>query len=129
VSPSTTACGSATDGGLAGVDADPGAEVGDAPGGLHLLGIGPNDVQDAEPGARGALGVVLVGGGDAEERGDPVAHVGVHRPAELLHRAAHAADALADHDFHLGRRQPFAEARRAHDVGEERRHRSKLVLG
>ena len=80
-------------------------------------------------GAGRALRVVLVRRGDAEEGGDPVTHVGVNGPAELLDGAAHAADALADDHLHLGGREALAEARGADDVREQGRHGAQLVLG
>ena len=88
-----------------------------------------DDVDDRERRPGGALGVVLVRGRDAEERGDAVAHVRLHGAAEPLDRARHAADALADDDLHLVRGEALAERRRADDVGEERGDRPQLVLG
>ena len=72
-------------------------------------------------------GIVLVGHGDAEEGGDPVAHEGVDDAAELLDGSRHAADALADQRLHLLGSQPLADRGRADDVGEQRRDGPKLV--
>ena len=78
--------------------------------------------------ARGALGVVLVGGRNAEVRADPVALVRLHRAAVLVDRAAHHRHALADEHLGLVRLEPLAERRRADDVGEENRDGTALVL-
>ena len=69
---------------LAGDDADPHGQVGNGEVGPHR----GDPVDQLEPGPDGALGVVLVGGGDTPDRHHGVAD-------ELLHRAAVPGDDLA----------------------------------
>ncbi len=59
--------------------------------------------------ARRTFGVVLVRGGDAEVRADPVAHEGLDHPAEVLDGAAHPVHALADERLDLVGPEAFAE--------------------
>ena len=63
---------------------------------LDLLGVPLYVGCDRERSPCRALGIVLMGPGQAEESRDPVTHVRLHHAAELLHRMAHPADALAD---------------------------------
>src|SRR3984893_9724367 len=76
---------------------------------------------------RGALGIVLVGGRQAEEPSDAVTHVRLNRAAELLDGPRHPVDALADQRLDLIRRQALSESRRANDVREEGGYGPKLV--
>jgi hypothetical protein len=94
---------------LTGVDPDARAEVGDSPGRLDLARVVTDDVEDPDSSPGGALGIVLVRGGDPEEGGDSVAHMRLHVAAELLDRVAHPSHALADHDLHLVGGEAFAE--------------------
>ncbi len=90
--------------------------------------ITADDLVDAERGPGGALGIVLMSGGDAEVGADAVPLVGLHRAAVLLDGPAHHRHALADEHLDLVGRESLAEHRRADDVGEEDGHRSSLVL-
>ncbi len=109
------------------VQADPDVEVRDPPGRLDVAGVLADDVNDVQRRSGGALGIVLVGHGDAEEGRDPVAHEGVDDAAELLDGSTHAAHALADQRLHLLGSQSLADRSRADHVGEQRRHGPKLV--
>jgi hypothetical protein len=101
----------------------------DTPGGLDLARVGGGDPDDPKRRARRAFGVVLVGGGDAEVGADPVTHERLDHAPEVLDRAAHPGDALADERLDLVGPEAFAQAGRADDVGEQRRDRPHLVLG
>ena len=109
------------------VDPDADVELLDVPCLADVAAVRPDHRQHREPRLGGAVGVVLVGGRDAEVGAHPVAHVGLHRSAELLDDAAHARHALADQRLHLVGAHALAQAGGADDVGEERGHRPKLV--
>ena len=110
------------------VDADPDCEARDSPRALDVVRIAADDLVDSKRGAGGALGIVLVSGGDAEVGADAVPLVGLHRAAVLLDGPAHHRHALADEHLDLVGRESFAEHRRADDVGEEDGHRAPLVF-
>jgi hypothetical protein len=112
---------------LPAVDADPHAEVRNAPRALDVAAVAPDRLEDPQRRTGGALGIVLVGDRDAEVGRDPVTLVGLHRAAEVLDGLAHARDALADQRLDLGRRQPLAEPRRADEIGEQGGDRAELV--
>ena len=114
---------------LAAVDPDPDGEVCEAPCRLDVARVFGDDLEDAEGGAGGALGIVVVRGRHAEVRADPVALVGLHHAAVLLYCAAHHRHALADERLHLVRGEPLAEGGRADDVREEDGDGADLVLG
>ena len=116
------------DRGRAGVDADADVESLDPPRLLDLARVLPHDVHDPQRRAGGPLGVVLVSGRNAEVRADAVAHVRLHRPAVLVHGAAHLVHAFADQRLRLLRRQLLGERGRPDDVGEEHRHGANLVV-
>jgi hypothetical protein len=70
-----------------------------------------------------------VGGRNAEQPADPVAHVGLDAAAELLDGARHPCHELADERLDLVRAETLPEPGRADDVGEQRRDGAHLVLG
>ena len=115
------------DGHLAAVEPDAHVEVGDTPGDLDLTRVLADDMNDLERRPRGALGIVFMDYGEAEEGGYSIAHECVDAATELLDRSGHAADALADQSFDLLRRQKLSDGCRSHEVGEQGRHRSELV--
>ena len=112
----------------AGVDPDANVEVGDLPRASRPpRRTAVRRLRSRAQSVR-ALGVVLMGPGQAEESRDPVTHVRLHHAAELLHRMAHPADALADDKLGLVGAEALAEARGADDVREQRGHEPELVL-
>jgi hypothetical protein len=114
-------------GGLTGVDAHPDGEVCESPRRFDVAGVLLDDLEDAQAGAGSALGIVIVSGGHAEVRADPVARVRLHHPAVLLDGATHHRHALADERLHLVGRQPLSEGGGADDVGKEDRDGADLV--
>ena len=131
ISPSATACGVAgpdhADSREPAVDPDADVELLDLPGLANVAPVRPHHLEHREPRLGGAVGVVLVRGRDTEIRAHAVAHVCLHRPAELLDDAAHPRHALADERLHLVGAHALAQPGGADDVREERGHRPKLV--
>ncbi len=81
-------------------------------------------IADRERGEHGPLGVVLVRGGGAEQRQDPIAHEPRYRALVARDRIDHEADD-AVHDLGpLLRVDPLGERRRTDDVGEEDAHQT-----
>src|SRR5439155_12497929 len=78
-------------------------------------------LDDPKGRAQRALGVVLVRGGRAEQREDPVAGQILHGAAEGLRRAYDPRDGLAHDDLHLLRVEALGERGRPDEVGENRR--------
>ena len=116
-----------SDGREAAVDPDADVELVDLPGLADVPAVRSHHLEQREPRFGRAVGVVLVGGRDAEVGAHTVAHVGLHRPAELLDDAAHARDALAHERLDLVGAHALAQPGGADDVGEEGGHRPKLV--
>ncbi len=114
--------------GRSAVDPDPHGEPRNAPRSLDVSRVALHDLEDAKPGAGGALGVVLVRCGHAEVRADAVALVRLHHPPVLVDGAAHHRDALAYEHLGLVGLQLLAERGRADDVGEENGDGPALVL-
>ena len=81
----------------------------------------------AQRGAHGALGVVLVGGGRAEEGDDGVADDLVHPPAEGVDVGHQPLEAPVDEVLHLLRVARLGERRVADQVREEHRDDPTLV--
>ena len=110
------------------VHTDSYGEPRDPPRRLDVARVPADDLEDAQGRARRALGIVLVRGGHAEVGADPVALVRLHDAAVLVDRTAHHRHALADEHLGLVGLEPFAERRRADDVGEEHGDGATLVL-
>ena len=110
------------------VQAHADVEALDPPRRLDLARVAGGDADDPQRRPCRAFGIVLVGGGNAEVRADPVAHERLDHAAEVLDGAAHPRDALADERLDLVGPEPFAQAGRPDDVGEQRRDRPHLVL-
>ena len=103
-------------------DADADAEPLDAPRGRDLARVGGDVLRDPDRRAHGALGVVLVGDGGAEQRQDAVAGQVLHRSPERLDGVDDPGDRLADDQLDLLGVQPLAERRGADEVGEDGGH-------
>jgi hypothetical protein len=86
----------------------------------HLLAVVADAVEDEQPGAHGALGVVLVRRRRPEQGDHAVARQLDHGAVELLHRADHPGHGLADDHREVLGVQALAEGGRADDVGEQR---------
>ncbi len=93
------------------VDAHADVEALDPPRRLDLARVAGRDADDPQRRPCRAFGVVLVGGGNAEVRADPVAHERLDHAAEVLDGATHPRDALADERLDLVGPEPFARAR------------------
>ena len=105
----------------AGVDRDAHGQI-EAVAAAQLLAVGRDRGLDRERGAHGALGVVLVPDGRAEEREEAVA-------GELRDGAVEAPDLVRDQRHDLVEEElralgpePLADRRRADDVGEQHGH-------
>ncbi len=112
-----------SDGSRAGVHADPDGEAADAERGLHLAPVLGDRTEDLQCGPGGAVRIVLVRDRHAEVGADPVAHVGLDRPAVLLDHRCHTGHAFPDDRLDLLGGEALAEPGRADDIGEEARDR------
>jgi hypothetical protein len=99
------------------------ADAGTAP------GQRPGVVAGGERGPDGALGVVLVGGGDAEHRHEPVTHHVRHGPAVLLGDPPHGIQARPDEGVDLLGIQRGHERGEAGEVHEQQRDQLPLAAG
>jgi len=111
---------------LARVDA--GVDVGEADA-SPALGQRSGVVADGERGPDGPLGVVLVRGGDAEHRHEPVTHHVRDRPAVLLDDPAHVVHARPDEGVDLLGVQRGRERGEAGEVREQQRDQLPLAAG
>ena len=90
--------------------ADADAEPVDPPAPTDLVGELPHLLHDPQSSEEGALGVVLVRDGRAEEREHTVARQVLDRAAERLDRSHDAADGVADHELQLLRVEALPES-------------------
>jgi hypothetical protein len=111
---------------LARVDA--GVDVGEADAGTALVQR-PGVVADGERGPDSPLGVVLVGGGDAEHRHEPVAHHVGDGTAVLLGDPPHVVQARPDEGVDLLRVQRGRERGEAGQVREQQRDQLPFAAG
>ena len=103
-----------------GLDADAHAEPGHTPGGLDLARVLGDLLHDLQRRAHGALGVVLVRGGGAEQRQHAVSREVLDRPSERFDGPDHARQGVADDDLQLLRIQAFGEHGGTDQIGEDR---------
>ena len=104
----------------AGVDRDAHEQV-DAVAALELVAVRGDRGLDRERGAHGALGIVLVSDGRAEEREQPVALELGDGAVEAPDLARDQRDDLVEHELRPLGAQPLADRGRADDVGEHHR--------
>jgi len=92
----------------------------------QLIGVGPERVAQVQRGVAGALRVVLVGDGRAEQRHDAVAGVLVHRAFEAVHAVGEDLEEAIENLMPLFRIDLLGQFHRAFDVGEQ--HGDLLAL-
>ena len=92
----------------------------------QLIGVGPERVAQVQRGVAGALRVVLVGDGRAEQRHDAVAGVLVHRAFEAVHAVGKDGEEAVEDRVPLFRIDLFGQLHRALHVGEQ--HGDLLAL-
>ena len=97
-----------------------------APSGRPVVHLGHGGLH-AEPGAHGALGVVLVRHRRAEDRHHVVADVLVDRAAVALHLVAEAQQRAVHERLHRLGSMPLGERGVAGQVGEQHRHLAALL--
>ena len=105
------------DGDLAGDDADPHVEPGDA----GFVAQGVDGVDDLQPGPNGPLGVVLVGDGDSPDGHDGVADELLHRAAVALHDSAAGVEVAGEELADVLLVAALREGREPDEVTEEDR--------
>ena len=101
--------------------ADSNGESFDAPRLGHLVGEAADLLDDPEAREDRTLGIVLVRYGGAEQGEQTVAGEILHGPPEAVDRGDHPRHGLADHELVLLWIQPFAQRRRADQIGEQGR--------
>src|SRR5579864_660455 len=120
-------CADLADDDGAGRGTDPDTEALDAPTADDLAAVLLQLGNDPQSRAQGALGVVLVRRGRAEEGEHAVPRQILDVAAERLHLPDDARDRLADDELHVLGIEALSERGRADDVREERRQHPALL--
>ena len=94
----------------------------------QLIGVGPERVAQVQRGEAGALRVVLVGDGRAEQRHDAVAGVLVHRAFEAVHAVGEDGEEAIEDAVPFLRIHLLGQFHRALDVGEQDGHLLALAF-